>query len=350
MNFGDAWKDFLGECDKDTSFEMLDYFYSQGGNFIDTAVNYQNGESETWLGEWMEKHDRRHEMFLATKYTGPFKTHKKDEVIQSNFGGNSTKSMYISIEHSLKRLKTDYIDLYYVHVWDFTTGIEELMQSLNHLVQQRKVLYLGVSDTPAWVVVQCNAYARAHGLRPFSVYQGRWSAAIRDFEREIIPMCKYEGMALAPWGALGGGFFKSPGEEQQAGKRTLNLPGAKTDEVSIVLDKIAKKKGVPITSIGLAYVMHKAPYNFPIVGGRKVSHLKSNIEALGIALTKEEIDEIETGYDFELGFPHSFLRGENKMVRGPDEVIFGTRMGSFDYVRGPQPIPAHQGGLGDAQP
>jgi aryl-alcohol dehydrogenase-like predicted oxidoreductase len=123
-----------------------------GGNFIDTAVNYQNGESETWLGEWMEKHDRRHEMFIATKYTGPFMSFKKDQAIQSNFGGNSTKSMFVSVEHSLKRLKTDYIDLYYVHVWDFSTGIEELMQSLNHLVQQRKVLYLGVSDTPAYVL------------------------------------------------------------------------------------------------------------------------------------------------------------------------------------------------------
>jgi aryl-alcohol dehydrogenase-like predicted oxidoreductase len=152
MNFGDAWKGFLGECDKQTSFEMLDYFYSMGGNFIDTAVNYQNGESETWLGEWMEKHDRRHEMFIATKYTGPFMSFKKDQVIQSNFGGNSTKSMFVSVEHSLKRLKTDYIDLYYVHVWDFSTGIEELMQSLNHLVQQRKVLYLGVSDTPGYVL------------------------------------------------------------------------------------------------------------------------------------------------------------------------------------------------------
>ena len=111
MNFGDAWKGILGECDKKTSFEMLDYFYEQGGNFIDTAVNYQDGESETWLGEWMEKHDRRHEMVIATKYTGGFMSFKKNQVIQSNFGGNSTKSMYVSIENSLKRLKSDYIDL-----------------------------------------------------------------------------------------------------------------------------------------------------------------------------------------------------------------------------------------------
>ncbi len=111
MNFGDAWKGILGECDKKTSFEMLDYFHEQGGNFIDTAVNYQDGESETWIGEWMEKHNRRHEMFLATKYTGGFMGYRKDEVIQSNFGGNSTKSMYVSIENSLQRLKSDYIDL-----------------------------------------------------------------------------------------------------------------------------------------------------------------------------------------------------------------------------------------------
>ena len=118
MNFGNAWKDFLGECSKETAFEMLDYFYAQGGNFIDTAVNYQNEESEIWLGEWMQARsnnstgvNRRDEIVLATKYTGGFKTYLKNEVQQSNFGGTGTKSMFVSLEASLKKLQTSYIDL-----------------------------------------------------------------------------------------------------------------------------------------------------------------------------------------------------------------------------------------------
>lgn len=111
MNFGDAWKNFLGECSKETSFEMLDYFYDQGGNFIDTAVNYQYGESEQWLGEWMEKRGKRDEMVIATKFTGSQTAHLKDQVIQSNFSGNSAKNIYTSVERSLKNLRTKYIDL-----------------------------------------------------------------------------------------------------------------------------------------------------------------------------------------------------------------------------------------------
>lgn len=111
MNFGDAWKDVLGECTKETAFAMLDYFYSQGGNFIDTAINYQFGESERWIGEWMEKHNRREEMVIATKFTGGQYLHKGNSVIQSNFSGNGSKNILSSFKHSLKNLKTDYIDL-----------------------------------------------------------------------------------------------------------------------------------------------------------------------------------------------------------------------------------------------
>lgn len=133
MNFGDAWKSLLGECTKDTAFAMLDYFYSQGGNFIDTAVYYQNGESESWLGEWMELHGRRDEMVIATKYTGPQCLHLGEKVIQSNFGGNSAKSLYTSVEMSLRQLRTTYIDLvrkdlcYYVICFssDYPTPIRQ---------------------------------------------------------------------------------------------------------------------------------------------------------------------------------------------------------------------------------
>ncbi|KAF2477054.1 norsolorinic acid reductase [Lindgomyces ingoldianus] len=345
MNFGDAWKDFLGECTKETAFSILDYFYSQGGNFIDTAVNYQFNQSEQWVGEWMESRGKRDEMVIATKFTGNQMSHVQG-VLLSNFGGNSAKNIHTSVERSLKQLRTSYIDIYYLHLWDHSTSIPEIMHALNDLVTSRKVIYLGISDTPAWIVVKMNDYARHHGLRPFSLYQGRWSAAERDFEREIIPMCMEEGMALAPWGAIGGGYFKPKEEWGKDGSRTFTGGATgKEEKVSLVLGKIAQAKGTLITSVALAYVMHKAPYTFPIVGGRKVEHLKSNIEALGLRLTDEDMNEIDSAYGFEIGFPHNLLNPENKMLLGPEDNRFNQRSGYFDYVMKPKPIAPHKGAL-----
>lgn len=297
----------MGECNKKTSFEMLDYFFDNGGNFLDTANNYQGEESEQWIGEWLEERGVRDQMVIATKFTTCFPTHQNVPKLKVNFTGNSTKSLHLSLEASLKKLRTSYIDLLYLHWWDFTTSIPELMQSLNALVLAGKVLYLGISDTPAWVVSKANEYARNHGLRQFSVYQGRWSAADRDFERDILPMAQAEGMALAPWGALGGGNFKSDEDQQKGEGRKMGAASERTIKVSKKLEAIAKEKGTLITSVALAYVMHKAPYVFPIVGGRKIEHLKGNIEALGLQLSDQEIDEIEQASDFDLGFPMSFL-------------------------------------------
>ncbi|KAF2690457.1 aryl-alcohol dehydrogenase-like protein [Lentithecium fluviatile CBS 122367] len=309
MNFGDAWEKGMGKCDKDTTFAILDYFHEQGGNFIDTANNYQNEESETWIGEWMSSRKVRDEIVLATKFTTCYPpNNEKSPRQRTNYAGNSAKSLHVSLEASLKKLQTDYIDLLYVHWWDFTTSIPELMQSLNHMVQRGKVLYLGVSDTPAWVVSKANQYARDHGLRPFSVYQGLWSAASRDFEREVIPMTREEGMALAPWGALGGGNFTLQ-DKQKNNEQGRNFRPQTEDQrkISEKLTTIAKAKNTLITSVALAYVRHKAPYVFPIVGGRKVEHLKGNIEALSLQLSDEEIDDIDSATDFDVGFPMNFL-------------------------------------------
>jgi len=138
-------------------------------------------------------------MVIATKYTTCYRAGYGDKEILVNTTGNGTKSLHLSVEASLKKLQTSYIDLLYVHWWDFTCSIPELMQSLNTLVQQGKVLYLGISDTPAWIVSKANEYARQNGLRQFSVYQGKWNAAYRDLERDIIPMCESEGMGRSRW-------------------------------------------------------------------------------------------------------------------------------------------------------
>ena len=223
-----------------------------------------------------------------------------------------------------------------------TASIPEVMQSLNHLVATRKVLYLGISDTPAWVVVKCNAYARQHGLRQFSVYQGKWSAAERDFERDIIPMCIDEGMSLAPWGVLGSGYFRPKEQKEKEGGRNIPHMKAKSKEqVSEVLEKIAVKKNTEITSVALAYVMHKTPYVFPICGGRKIEHLKGNIKALGLKLDAEDIEEIEKGYVFDVGFPKNMLGGGPNGLKGPGDNFLLKRLGHFDYVQRPQPISPH---------
>lgn len=195
----------------------------------------------------------------------------------------------------------------YVHWWDYTASVEEVMQGLNQLVLAGKVLYLGISDTPAWIVSKANQYARDHGLRQFVVYQGRWSAESRDFERDIIPMCIEEKMGFAPWGALGGGRFKTD-EQHKAGEgRKMTEVKESAVKVSKVLEKVAAKHDTVITSIALAYVMHKTPYVFPIVGGRKIEHLKGNIEALRVNLTEEDMKEIEGALPFDIGFPQSMV-------------------------------------------
>ncbi|WAO95786.1 Aldo-ket-red domain-containing protein [Fusarium falciforme] len=339
MNFGSVMNDSLGECTKETAFEILDYFYEQGGNFLDTASSYQGEESEKWLGEWLSKTGRRDEFVLATKYTGNFKSRSESYRQQSNFGGNGTKSLHLSVEASLKKLQTTYIDLLYLHFWDMTADIPEIMQSLNHLVSSGKVLYLGISDTPAWIVVKCNEYARQHGLRQFSVYQGRWSAADRDFERDIIPMCRAEGMGLAPWGTLGRGLFKPKDQIKVGGRNMPSMNNGRESLVSEKLEQIANAKGVPITSVALAYVLHKSPYVFPILGGRKLDHIRGNIEALGLRLTSQEMEDIETAYPFDVGFPHNFLSGNtNRGSRGPGDIRTANVRGLFDYVEDIHPI------------
>lgn len=226
-----------------------------------------------------------------------------------------------------------------MHWWDFSASIPELMQSLNHLVASGKVLFLGISDTPAWVVSKANEYARCHGLRQFSVYQGRWSAATRDFEREIIPMCRAEGMALAPWGSLGGGKFKTEAERQSANKEGRALQASEADIlVSRALEGVARRKNTLVTSVALAYVTSKAPYVFPIVGGRTVKHLKGNIEALKIKLSDEDIRDIEGAIPFDIGFPTNFLYGSNVIPETPGDLWALSMGGTLDHVPEPKPL------------
>lgn len=191
------------------------------------------------------------------------------------------------------------------------------MNGLHHLVVAGKVLYLGISDTPAWVVSRANQWARDHGKTPFCIYQGKWSILERSLERDVLPMVRSEGLALAPWGVVGQGRIRTDEEEKRRkesgeGGRTLSAQTWERtpDEVKISrkIEEIAKEVGAKhITAVAIAYVMHKAPYVFPIIGGRKVEHLEANIEALDITLTQEQIKAMESVLPFDPGFPNTMV-------------------------------------------
>ncbi|KAI0760166.1 Aldo/keto reductase [Fomes fomentarius] len=314
MSIGDKWAAHgMGAMDKASSFKLLDAFYEAGGNFIDTANNYQDESSEEFIGEWIETRGIRDQIVIATKYTTNFKRGRTDIKQQTSFTGNNLKSLHVSIEASLKKLRTDYIDILYVHWWDYQTSVEEVMNGLHALVLAGKVLYLGISDAPAWIAARANQYARMSGKTPFSIYQGHWNVMKRDFEREIIPMARAEGMALAPFNVLVNGRIRTDEEERkrrETGEHGRTLSSYKWErteaerKVCKVLEEVAAEVGTKsIQAVAIAYVMQKVPYVFPIIGGRKVEHLTSNLAALDIALTSEHYRKIESAVPFDIGFP-----------------------------------------------
>ncbi|RXW13861.1 hypothetical protein EST38_g11993 [Candolleomyces aberdarensis] len=346
MSIGDQWEKFgFGSMTKEDSFKLLDAYVDLGGNFIDTANNYQSESSEMFIGEWAEARGIRDQLFIATKYTHNPKLWDPSVNQKVMWSGNSIKSMHLTIESSLKKLRTSYIDLFYVHYWDFTTSIPELMHALHALVTTRKVLYLGISDTPAWVVTKANQYARCNALTPFCIYQGMWNVMERSFERDIIPMARDEGMALAPWGVLAQGKIRSDAEEEKRrqtgeGGRSVYTGWERTEsekKICRALEEVAKEVGAQsIAAVAIAYVMHKTRYVFPVIGGRKVEHLVSNLEALEIALTSEHIKAIESVVPFDLGFPGAIFG---------DGTFYGSRIlasGHREIWPIAQPIVGHK--------
>lgn len=345
MSIGDSWNQVMGSMNKEQSFALLDAFVAAGGNFIDTANNYQNEQSETWLGEWMAARNNRDQIVLATKFTTDYRSHAAGKGNVPNACGNHKRSMVLSVRDSLRKLQTDFIDVLYLHWWDHTTSIEEIMDSLHILVEQGKVMYLGISDSPAWVVAAANTYARAHGKTPFSIYQGRWNVMRRDFERDILPMARHFGMALAPWDVLGGGHFqtaKQIEERKRTGEGLRSVMGAEQTEeersISEALATVAAEHGIEsITTIALAYVLCKAPNVFPLVGGRKIEHLHDNIQALSIRLTDKQIEFLEAAATFDIGFPGNFI-GEDPSTNGGKMTFLMGMAGRVDFVQASQAI------------
>jgi len=349
MSIGDAWSSFMGSMSKEQSFKLLDAFYEAGGNMIDTANNYQNEQSETWLGEWMEQRGIRDQIIIATKFTTAYTIYKDGKGGPAvNTCGNHKKSLKTSLRESLKKLRTDYIDVLYVHWWDWTTSIEELMDSLDEVVKQGKVLYLGVSDTPAYIVSACNTYAKATHKTQFSIYQGRWNIMLRDMEREILPMCRHFGMAIAPWDAIGGGKFQSKAQMEERkknneGLRSMMGSGEQTEQeqkMSAALEEVGKEHGIQsVTAVALAYVLSQTPNVFPIVGGRKVEHLMDNIQALKLKLSDKQVEKLQAVAPQTPEFPMNFIGQDPHITGQPSFLVNSTAR--MAYVQAPKAI-GHQ--------
>ena len=314
MTFGDDWG---WGAPKDESREIFDVYADAGGNYIDTANNYTNGTSEKFIGEFIAS--ERDHFVVATKYT------LSERPEDPNFGGNHRKNMFRSIEGSLKRLNTDYIDLLWLHMWDGVTPVDEVMRALDDLVRAGKVLYTGISDTPAWVVSQSNAIADLRGWSRFVAYQGEYSLASRAPERDILPMTRALNMAFTPWGLLEGGEltgkYNAPSEEAKRSEDTSPRIKSLAKELMAVADEIGRSP----SQVAINWARQQPYLIIPILGARSKTQLIDNMGCLDFELTPEQLARLSDVSPIDLGFPHSFLGSDH--VRG---LIFGKTFNLLD--------------------
>src|ERR1700736_1698363 len=300
---------------KDESRKVYDAFREAGGNFIDTANIYTDGTSESFLGEFLEGH--RDSVVLATKYSNAAPGN------DPNAAGNHRKSMMQAVEASLKRLQTDYIDLYWVHIWDGITPVEEVMRGLDDLVRQGKILYAGISDAPAWWVAQANTLAELRGWTQFIGLQLEYSLIERTVERELIPMAKALNLGILAFSPLAGGFLtgKYHGEGKPDGGRMTNgevkafYPEREQRAASMIsaVKSVSEQTGRSMAQVALAWLLHQTAPIIPIIGARKVSQLQDNLASLDLELSAEQLKFLDGASRIELGFPQSIY--EREMVR-----------------------------------
>lgn len=310
MTFGEDWG---WGSPKDEARKIYDAYRSAGGNFIDTANVYTNGSSETLLGEFMRDH--RQSVVLATKYTNAMAGE------DPNAAGNHRKSMVQALEGSLRRLKTDYIDLYWMHIWDQMTPVEEVMRAFDDLVRQGKVLYIGVSDAPAWWIARANTLAELRGWTQFIGLQIEYSLIERTVERELIPMAKAFKLGLVAWSPLAGGLLSGKYHSGAAGdgRYTTEMAkgfmrtGERPDRIVAVLKRVSQEVGRTPAQVALAWLRYRDISVIPIVGARRVSQLEDNLASLELQLTSEQVAALDEASAIDMGFPHDFY--ENEMVK-----------------------------------
>jgi aryl-alcohol dehydrogenase-like predicted oxidoreductase len=315
MTFGEDWG---WGSSREESRAVFDAFAEAGGNFVDTANVYTNGTSETFLGEFLE--GQRDMFVLATKYTSS--TNPDDP----NAGGNQRKNMMRAVEDSLRRLKTDYIDLYWLHAWDFHTPVEEVMRAFDDLVRSGKVLYVGISDTPAWIVSEANMLADLRGWSRFTGLQIQYSLVDRTPERDLLPMARARDIAVTPWGCLGAGVLtgKYRGQAGQEGHSRGDWGNSSLNDrnltIAAAVEQVAGDLGRSPSQVALAWAKQQ-PYGvvIPIVGARKLAQLQDNLGCVDVELSAEQLAKLDAVTAIEPGFPHDFLA--SPMVR---QVVLGN--------------------------
>ncbi|MBE9138226.1 aldo/keto reductase [Nodosilinea sp. LEGE 07088] len=332
MTFGNSWG---WGADVDESQRMLDVYADLGGNFIDTANEYTDGESESILGSVLQ--GRRERFVIATK----FGLSRREG--DPNGGGAHRKSLKRAVEDSLRRLKTDYIDLYYLHIWDWRTPIEETLGAMNDLVREGKVLYLGMSDAPAWKVAEANTLARMAHWSPFVAYQGRYNLIDRTLERDVLPMSVDHGLQTVTWQALASGILTgkyakaNSTNAPEEGTRSGMVQGAGwlTDRalaIAAEVKSIADEINSTSAEVAIAWVLSRFGRPIPILGARTASQLQENLKAATLTLPEETLSRLSKVSAFELGFPHDFASSE--AVAGIiDKGVTVERGPQFDYNR-----------------
>ncbi len=319
MTFGEDWG---WGASLETSREIFETFANTNGNFIDTSCNYTNGTAEKFVGEFVAN-DRDH-FVIATKYT--LNAREGDP----NAGGNHRKNLMHSLRGSLKRLNADYIDLLWLHMWDYFTPIEEVLRALDDVVRAGKVLYIGLSDTPAWVISRADAIAELRGWSKLVAVQAPYSLADRALEREILPMARALDLAVTPWGLLEAGEltgkYNSPSNEPRRSKEV----SAENLKLAETLMQVARDIGRTPSQVAINWVrQQKSALMIPILGARTLKHIQDNLGCLEFELTREQMEQLTNASPISLGFPRSFLESEH--VRG---LIHGKTFALVDNHRG----------------
>ncbi len=320
MTFGEDWG---WGASKEVSQQIFDTFANAGGNFVDTANNYTNGTSEKFVGDFI--HADRHHFVLATKFT------LSERPSDPNFGGNQRKNLMRSVEASLKRLNTEFIDLLWLHAWDGLTPVEEVLRGLDDLVRSGKVNYIGISDSPAWVVSQSNAVAELRGWSSFVALQLPYSLAGRDPERDLLPMAKAHQMSVTTWGILGGGALT--GKYNKAGDepKRYNDAGEKQKKLAELVMEIAERNGRSPAQVAINWVRQQQAQSslIPIIGARTAHQIADNVACLEWELSADELHQLTEASPITLGFPHDFLARDE--VRN---LIYGETFAKIDNHRG----------------
>jgi aryl-alcohol dehydrogenase-like predicted oxidoreductase len=308
MTFGEDWG--WGTA-KDEARKVYDAFREAGGNFVDTANLYTNGTSESFLGEFMQGH--RQSVVMATKYSN------SAPGTDPNAAGNQRKNMVQAVEASLKRLKTDYIDVYWVHIWDQITPVEEVMRGLDDLVRAGKVLYVGISDAPAWWIAQANTLAQLRGWSPFIGLQIEYSLIERSVERELVPMAKALNIGLTAWSPLAGGVltgkYHGHGTSEQ-GRMSSDMmkqflpEQQRSDRVVAAVKRVSDETGRSMAQVALAWLRFRMVPVIPIIGARKLSQLQDNLASFEVALSADQLKTLDEASRIELGFPYDLYAKE----------------------------------------